>query len=81
MDMGFVQVSFSLVRRYGGMVLLVGGLAGYGALLAVGLATGWTLPYPQSFAMLVLCALPAAGVAWMFLQAGAAEIAAEGDDR
>lgn len=52
-----------------GLVLLLGGLAGYLMLLAAGLVGRWYLPYPFSGFWLLTTAMPAAGVAIMFLRA------------
>ena len=44
-------------------VLLLGGLLAFLVLMAIGLLTGWHLPYPASFWWLAATGCPALGVA------------------
>lgn len=47
-------------------VLLLGGLLAYLALMAIGLMSGWHLPYPASFWWLAATGCPALGVALIY---------------
>ena len=80
MKTGFVQVSFSAVRDHGALVLLGLGMAIWLGMVGMGLATGWTPGYLPSAIILPACILPAAGVAWMYLDAAAAADRTEGED-
>ena len=57
------------ILDHAGLVLLLGGLAGYLILLAVGLVARWYLPYPYSGFWLLTTMMQAAGVSIMFLRA------------
>jgi len=65
---------------HAGIVLLLGGIAGYGILLAAGLIGRWYLPYPVSGFWLLVTGMPAAGVAIMFLRARENRIVFEDGD-
>ncbi len=56
------------MRRHGGLALLAGGMAIYLVLLVLDLSVGWRLAYPYAIAWVGVVALPAAGVALMYLQ-------------
>ena len=56
------------MRQYGGLALLAGGMAIYLVLLVLDLSVGWRLAYPYAIAWVGVVALPAAGVALMYLQ-------------
>lgn len=68
------------ILDHAGMALLLGGLAGYVILLAIGLVGRWYLPYPVSGLWLLVTGLPAAGVAIMFLRARENRIVFEDGD-
>ena len=58
------------MRGHGAVALLAGGMVIYLALLMLVLLAGWRLAYPASMVWLGLAAIPAAGVAWQYLQNG-----------
>lgn len=59
-----------LVNR-GAWAAIIGGAAGFVVLLGLDFVAGRSLPYPYSVLNFVAAALPAAGVAALFLQAQA----------
>jgi len=56
------------IRDYGALALLAGGLSVYLVLLALNVLADWHLPYPYNMGMLIIAALPAAGIALLFQQ-------------
>lgn len=56
------------MRTHGGVALLAGGMVIYLVLLVLDLSVGWRLAYPYNLAWIGVVALPAAGVALMYLQ-------------
>jgi len=56
------------IRDYGALALLAGGLSIYLVLLALNVLAGWHLPYPINMGLLIIAALPAAGIALLFQQ-------------
>ena len=68
MQDGMLQAVQIWLRDYAGLALLVGGMAIYLILLVLDLSVGWRLAYPYAIAWVGVVALPAAGVALMYLQ-------------
>lgn len=62
-------------------VLLVGGVVFYGVLLGLGVFANWVLPWPHSVWWLPASAMPAAGVAIMFLRARAHQVSVQGEEK
>ncbi|WP_417493774.1 hypothetical protein [Maricaulis sp.] len=56
------------MRDHGALALLAGGMAIYIVLLVLDLFVGWRLAYPYNLLWVVLVAIPAAGVALLYLQ-------------
>ncbi|WP_417490820.1 hypothetical protein [Maricaulis sp.] len=56
------------MRDHGALALLAGGMAIYVALLVLDLLVGWRLAYPYNLLWIGLVAIPAAGVALLYLQ-------------
>lgn len=70
MQIGMLQTARIWMRNRGGLLLLAGGMVIYLTLLVLDLSVGWRLPYPYSLAWVGVVALPAAGVAILYLQTG-----------
>lgn len=68
MQDGMIQAVRNWMRDYGGLALLAGGVTLYLVLLVLDLSVGWRLAYPYSIAWVGVVALPAAGVALLYLQ-------------
>lgn len=56
------------MRDHGGLALLAGGMAIYCVLLVLDLLVGWRLAYPYNLVWVGIVAIPAAGVAVLYLQ-------------
>lgn len=67
-DKGMVEAMINWIRQQGGMVLLLGGTAVFAILLMLELSVGWRFAYPYNLAWIGVVALPAAGVAILYLQ-------------
>lgn len=80
MDMANLPADFARLIDRAGPILLLAGLAGYLVLIALGLFANWHLPYPHSFWWLVATAMPALGVALMFLRADVHRVNVEGEE-
>lgn len=61
-------------------VLLVAGIVFYGVLLGLAVFANWMLPWPQSTWWLLASAMPASGVAIMFLRARAHRVSVQGEE-
>jgi hypothetical protein len=65
---GMIEAVLNRLREHGAIALLLGGAAIYLVLLVLDLSIGWRLAYPYSIAWVGVVALPAAGVALLYLQ-------------
>lgn len=70
MQDGMLQTVQIWLRDYAGLALLVGGMAIYIILLVLDLSVGWRLAYPYNIGWVGVVAIPAAGIALLYLQTG-----------
>ena len=70
MQDGMLQAVQIWLRDYAGLALLVGGMAIYLILLVLDLSVGWRLAYPYNIGWVGVVAIPAAGIALLYLQTG-----------
>ncbi len=70
MQHGMLQTALIWMRDHGGLALLAGGMAIYIILLVLDLSVGWRLAYPYNIGWVGIVALPAAGIALLYLQTG-----------
>ncbi|WP_339748599.1 hypothetical protein [uncultured Maricaulis sp.] len=63
-----IQTVWKWMHDHGGLALLAVGLAIYLVLLVLDLLVGWRLAYPYNIAWVGVVAIPAAGVAILYLQ-------------
>ncbi|WP_143024005.1 hypothetical protein [Maricaulis salignorans] len=61
------QSALIWLRDHGGLALLAGGMAIYLVLLVLDLSVGWRFAYPYNLVWVGVVALPAAGIALMYL--------------
>tara|TARA_R110002072_G_scaffold87435_1_gene197349 strand:- start:776 stop:1087 length:312 start_codon:yes stop_codon:yes gene_type:complete len=70
MQDGMLRTAVIWMRDHGGLALLVGGMVIYIILLVLDLSVGWRLAYPYNIGWVGVVALPAAGIALLYLQTG-----------
>mgnify|MGYP003635225842 CR=1 FL=1 len=67
MQDGMLQAALIWLRDYGRLALLAGGMVIYLILLVLDLSVGWRFAYPYNLVWVGVVAMPAAGIALMYL--------------